>query len=67
MSQAPTLISFITSDNVNYLLDHQFFGLHSKFVRDLELDTVRFSNINSGTFKYIVKYLEVRKIHPETN
>ena len=64
MIEPRTLVSFVTSDNVAYLLDHKFFGNHSTFVKDLEVDTVRFNNIDSMAFKYIVKYLENRKIYP---
>ena len=62
MIEPRTLVSFVTSDKVVYLLDHKFFGNHSTFVKDLEEETVRFNNIDSITFKYIVKYLENRKI-----
>ena len=61
----PNLRTYITSDNVKYELDYQTFAACSMFIKDMEPEEVRFNNIDSLVFKYIIKYLELRKANPE--
>jgi hypothetical protein len=47
MSSEVVLVTYITSDNVEYLLDFKHFGKHSRLVKDLEIETTTFNNLSS--------------------
>lgn len=60
-SKQDAIRSYNTSDGVKFDLDYESFKRVSPFVKALEPEAATFNRIDSQTFKYIIKYIDIRK------